>query len=235
MIRSLRSTSLAITILAILGAGSLWAGPLDPQGPEYLDIGQDYLYLNVPNMFCFNLNGHNDCMNSVAVTATGPVSDTYPGGNEIDSFSAQATGDLYDFTANSDLGDFDLTGLVELEVLGRSSLSDDGSGFTSEIPEFDFTGSLPAFGSAELSIDGSPLTGGMTSIEPEGNGLYNITSFFDVFFELTIPGVNGGTPTASSQTSTEVDVAAVPEPGSAGLAVLGGVSLFALFRRRRSA
>lgn len=224
-----RNALASAVVFSILCAGCMLAGPIDPIGPEYPDVGTDNLYLSAPLPICFAVGSDTDCLDDVSLTASG-APETFSGANELDSFTGYLSGEVIQDNTD-DLGPFSLPGTFELELQDRSS-GQDGT-FNSEIPEFDFSGDLPGIGPAELNIDGSPLVApSSTTITDAGGGQFHITSFFDIFTEISI---DGGNFIGSNQTSSVFDVAQSPEPGSAALALLGVIALLVFVRRARAA
>ncbi len=150
----------------------------------------------------------------------------FSGGNEVESFGSYFTGDVS--VNGTPVGEAVLSGLVDVTVFGRTSDSETGS-FATEIT-FDLTGSLGG-NSIEVITNPNPAdaSDGDTTISANGNGTYHITSYFDIFTELSLNGgpieepVGGG--------SVHVDLEA-PEPASLSLlaAALAGLGLV---RRRR--
>lgn len=217
---------------AMFGAITLVAGPIDPQGPDYPDIGTDNLALQATAPICFD-DGDTYCLNNLLITATGAVADSTSGANEIDTFPSQLSGDLFDMTTNTDLGDwlvpYDGSGGTVLDVRGRA---DEINGqYADDFDSFDFAGNLPVLGSFEIEQDGAPDTNGQTTFSgPNADVLYNITSFFDVFTEISLDGGNTFITPNNDSVPTEFDVVA-PEPGTF-LLLLPAAMLLAYYRSR---
>ena len=152
----------------------------------------------------------------------GPVI-TDNGPNETESFGSELTGMAS--VNGSPNTPFVLTGPVSVEAFGKAG-NVTGT-FNTQMLSMDLTGSLLG-NSIEVVLDPNNPTTGQTSITDIGGGLYDISSFFDVFTDLS---VNGGAYIPQSNGPTLVQLE-VPEPTS--MAVLGAGALF-LLRRRRSA
>jgi hypothetical protein len=76
---------------------------------------------------------------------------------------------------------------------------------------------------------------GKTSIRAIGGGMYHIDSFFDVFTELTIPGLVDGMGNQiwiPSDGGIRVYLGGVPEPASIALVVIGLLGACGFTRRR---
>ncbi len=224
-------------IAVAAGALALWgsqiqASPIDPQGPDYLDIGTDGLYLSAPNGPCFTLGANTDCLDNIIVGATSGVTDSYASGPEQDSFAGAMTGEL--FTNGVDQGAFEMDGLVQLQD-DRTAADDWLVPYDSQITEMDLMAGTwvdPALdGLVELRIDPIEVGTGETTFSPAGGGTFSITSFFDVFTDLSL---DGGNTWIQAPSASEFDLAA-PEPGSAALMLLAVAGLAALRKRMRHA
>ena len=224
-------TKLALAVaFSCLAAGALQASLIDPQGPDFLDIGVDGLALQATSPNCADL-GHIYCITNMLISATGPVTDSF-GANETDSFAAVLTADLVDTTTSTDLGTMSLpsVGNVTLDINGRSS-DVNGTAFNDNFDVFDFSSStVPFFSSLEIASLG-PIHAGQTEfVGPDGGGQFHITSFFDAGIGLSI---NGG-PLQPTQRDNiiEFDLVGAPEPGTF-LLIVPGIALIA-FRRFRA-
>jgi hypothetical protein len=215
------------------------ASLIDPQGPDYLDIGVDNLYLSAPGGICFTEGSHTDCLEDLRLTATGSVVDSYASGPELDSFTGDLSG-IWEDPTDSISSPFDLIGPIILED-DRTASNDWLVPYDSQMMEMDLsaTGPLDSIlgDTVELRVDPSQPTTtcagntGCTTITPTSGPMFQITSFFDVFTDLSLDG--GSTWTPASPTSTEFDLVA-PEPGTAGLALLMFAAGAAMRRPRRA-
>jgi hypothetical protein len=125
-----------------------------------------------------------------------------------------------------------LTGTVEEEVDGRTFDTQTGS-WTTEILAISLEG--PALGhTLDLSLDQSKSSTGGLSITPLIDGTFSINSFFDVFVDLTLD--------STTPLNTEIGpihlalpaVAAVPEPSTWAMLLLGFASIGFMAYRRKS-
>lgn len=219
--------------LTLFASASLFAGPIDPQSPEpYPDIGADGLFLQAAGPICFT-SGDTYCLNDLQITANGPVADSNPGGNELDQFSGQLSGDLYDTTTSTDQGDwlipYEGSGMTGLELVGQG-FDGDGVNIPSEFASFDFEGQVGTWTGFEIEQT-SPDATGSTSISGPTNGQYSIDSFFDVFTDISLDGGRTFITPNNSSLPTEFDLVASPEPGTF-LLLLPGVLLVACYRSR---
>jgi hypothetical protein len=86
-----------------------------------------------------------------------------------------------------------------------------------------------AGGGVQIRESPTKQSTGQTTITNQGNGIFQITSFFDVFTELSL---DGGQNWVASVDSTHVDLKNVPLPAAWPLFV-SGLGLFALLGWRR--
>src|SRR5258708_24421496 len=100
--------------------------------------------------------------------------------------------------------------------------------FNAQVTDFDFLGMFNGH-PFEIRQNPSMATTGQTTINQVPGGMYQISSFFDVFAELSLD--NGSFVPGPERVSTLT--AAAPEPGSAGLALLGLLGLVRLASRCR--
>ncbi len=103
--------------------------------------------------------------------------------------------------------------------------------FNTQMTSMDMTGTL-AGQSVQITLDPNNVSTGQSSITDIGGGNYVISSYFDVFTELS---VGGGTAKPSSG-SDPVTLQQVPEPAALIVwAGLGAMGLIAYVWRRRKA
>ena len=125
---------------------------------------------------------------------------------------------------------FTLTGPVSVIAYGRTNDSELGT-FNTQMLSMDLTGSVAGH-SVEVMLDPNQSTLGQTTIAASGN-MFHITSFFDVFTEISldhgafVPQTNG---------PTVVTLGTVPEPSTLVMgAIAATVGLaYATFCRRRT-
>jgi hypothetical protein len=122
-----------------------------------------------------------------------------------------------------------MTGSVDITFFGRKTLIAQGT-FPAQITSFDLSGSfsgLTGVHSVASQLNPAQTTDGVTSVKEIGKGTFLISSFFDVFAELSIdsgPFVPG---------PPRVLNLATPEPASAALVLGGCLVAGALIMRRR--
>ena len=123
---------------------------------------------------------------------------------------------------------FTLTGPVSVIAYGRTSDSELGT-FNTQMLSMDLTGSVAGH-SVEVMLDPNQSTLGQTTIAASGS-MFHITSFFDVFTEISldhgafVPQTNG---------PTVVTLGTIPEPSTfvmGAIAVTLGLA-YAVSRRR---
>jgi hypothetical protein len=120
------------------------------------------------------------------------------------------------------LGNLMLGGPIGILYSGRTSDTDLGT-FTSTLTELDLTGTFNGH-SIEVMLASTPSSG-PTTVAPSG-GDFLITSFFDVFAEISID--HGAFVPGPPRTFTLT----TPEPGSISLLALGLVGVTGELRRR---
>jgi len=227
-----RQHSLYTTCAAVvLGAAMLCAsGParaaiISPT-PTLPPLGVGFAAAGVVG--CFPAAGV--CGESGVLTFTSVVSSTFnPSGQDIVA-NASFTGELTTLL-HVPIGTLQLTGTVEEEVLGRTFSTETGT-WSTQLVAVSLSG--PVLGhTLSMTLGSTPSTGG-ASVEPlSGNtsdekGPFVITSFFDVFVDLSLDG-----PTPLNTTRGPVHLA-VPAPEPASLALLAGAMLgLAAVRRGR--
>lgn len=156
--------------------------------------------------------------NFTSTTSTFP-----PGGQAIDS-SVTLTASVY--TNNSGmpgtfLGNLMLGGPIGIQYAGRMDDTQLGT-FTSTLTELDLTG---MFNGHTIEVMLSPATSsGPTTVAASGSG-FMVSSFFDVFAEISIDG--GPFVPGPMRTFT-----LTPEPGSVSLLAVGLVTVAGELRRR---
>jgi hypothetical protein len=130
------------------------------------------------------------------------------------------TGELTTLTSVP-IGPVTLTGTVEQEVLERTFSTETGT-WTTDLLAVNLTG--PVLGhTLTMQLDSRTPSTGTTSIAPTGNpDSFVISSFFDVFVDLSLDG-----PTPLN-TTRAAHLELVPEPASIALLTAGLLGLAAL-------
>jgi hypothetical protein len=147
------------------------------------------------------------------------------GNNEIDNFQSTLTGQA-SINGGSSVP-FTLSGPVSVEDIGKAGQTT--GTFSTQMLSMDMTGTVGGH-SVEIMLDPSHPTTGQTSITSIGGGEYHISSFFDVFTELSL---DHGAFIPQSDGPTHVSAAAVPEPSPLALAGAAAVCAGALTALRR--
>ena len=96
--------------------------------------------------------------------------------------------------------------------------------FNTEMPALNLSG-----GGVMIRESPTLVSAGQTTITDVGGGNFTINSFFDIFTELSLDGGATWTPAASS---THVSLEAIPEPGTAALA-LAALALLTCARKSK--
>ncbi len=172
------------------------------------------------------------CLENASVSGFQNTSDVVSAGNELVSSTAIFAAEVFQNSGGSpgaDLGPLSIAGTMEFTYFGRTLSTPLGT-FNAQITDFDFAGMFNGH-AFEFKQNPSMASTGQTTInQVPASGMYQISSFFDVFAELSLD--NGAfVPGPERQTTV---TAAAPEPGSAGLAVLGLLGLVRIASRRRS-
>ena len=139
------------------------------------------------------------------------------GANETENFDSALSGGVS--LNGSPVLPFLLTGPVQVEAFGKAGQTT--GTFNTQMLSMDMTGAVGGH-SVEVKTDPANPTTGQTTITDIGGGNFRITSFFDVFTELSI---DGGPFIPQSNGPTTVTATALPEPASmavwAGLIAIG--------------
>ena len=131
------------------------------------------------------------------------------------------------------LGSFTLSGTVDLAVLGRTSDTETGS-WTTNLTSLSLSGPLLSFGTLSATLDSShPSTGTTTISALDQSGEFQISSFFDVFMDVTLDRSSPLPPLHATVGPITVE-AGVPEPATWAMMLLGFVGLFAGYRKAKS-
>jgi hypothetical protein len=154
------------------------------------------------------------------------VSVLYDGsGNEFDTYNSQ--GSALISINGGPAAPLTLAGPVSVEDLGKQGFPT--GVFNTQMLSLDLTGSVSGH-SVEIMLD--PTLGnsiGQTSITDVGGGQYQITSFFDIFTELSLDG-GPFLPQTQATSPSYVTLQNLPEPSSMTLLAISSLTLL---RRRR--
>lgn len=174
------------------------------------------------------------CLENISISGFQDTSDTLSGGNELVDTTAVFFAAVYKNSGGSPgtfLGDVSITGTADFTFFGRSLTIPLGT-FNAQLTSFDFLGTFNG-NPFDVMQNPSDASTGQTTIVQVSPGQYMVTSFFDIFAELSLDG--GPFVPGPERTS---DLSGLPEPGSTGLAGLGlllGLAGLTLRRRRNSA
>jgi hypothetical protein len=160
-----------------------------------------------------------------------PTSSVFTGGNQMITATGVLNAQVFDNvggTPGAFIGNLTLTGDLAITYVGRTSNTQIGS-FTSLLTAFDFSGSFNSHTIQSQLVTGQGGNSGITTITPRGQD-FVVDSFFDVFPAISL---DGGPFVPGPERHVELEAA--PEPGAAGLALLGVIGLAALSWRKRRA
>lgn len=165
---------------------------------------------------------------------------SFSGGNQDITGMATYTGSLTPLIGNTSVGDFTLTGPVDLEVFGRTSNMQTGT-WNTELTSLSLSGPLditdltPPYGALNghtllATLGSHPSTGMLSIVESVPPGEYGISSFFDVFIDVSLKG------TGLSTSVGPIAIAGIPEPPTwmlliGGFGALGALRLWRASRR----
>jgi hypothetical protein len=170
------------------------------------------------------------CLATISVSGFQITSDVFAAGNELVDTNAVFAASVFQNNAGSPgaaLGAFSAPGTMDFTFFGRAVAGQLGT-FNAELRDFDFLGT---FNGHVFEVRKNPTLAstGQTTITQVREGVFQVTSFFDVFAELSI---DHGAFVPGPERHAELS-AVVPEPGSLGLVVSGLVGLVGVVRRRR--
>jgi hypothetical protein len=215
----------AAILAAGLGTAVALAGPAAADvivaSPSLPLIG--VTYLSPGGAGCFTLA--SVCVTPGPFVQTETVSSTISGGSQYIGAMASYDGTL----SGAYSGSVSLTGTVDYTVVGRTSLSELGT-FTTDITGLDLTGTLVLPGSLfdghVIDVTLAAPSSGTTTIAQDG-GLFRVSSFFDVFIEISLPGTG-----LSRSPPDPIHLVAVPEPSTWAMMLVGFAGLGFAMRRR---
>jgi hypothetical protein len=185
--------------VALLLAAACSAGVFPPTGQV-----TDLLYRGEPVTLCY-LTAPPTCLTNGVLTIIPPPTIQFLSGNEFDTVNATLDFTLTGFVS----GNFHLTGTGQIEILNRPNDNTFGT-FNTEMLALDLSG-----GGLRLRESPTLASHGTTTESSGGGQPFLISSFFDVFTELSLDGGQTWMPATRDQ---PFDL--VPEPAS--LVLVGG-------------
>ena len=171
-------------------------------------------------------------MANISISGFQNTSDVVVSGNELVSANAVMDADLFQNnggTAGALLGSISFIGTIDFTFFGRTLANPLGT-FNAQITDFDFQGTFNGHTVEGKQNPTMASTGQVTVDALVGSGgSFEISSFFDVFAELSIDGgpFIPGPP-------RHTDLTAAPEPGTGFAVFLLGLAGLAPRWRRRS-
>jgi hypothetical protein len=181
---------------------------------------------------CFTLAGA--CVTPGPFVQTSATPPMFSGGDQFNTATAAYDADLTPIGGTTIIGSVSLAGTLDEEVLGRTSDSQTGT-FTVDITSIDLTGTLSLPGLPldgyilKLALNPSDTSSGTTTIAADG-AMFQITSFFDVFVDVTLENTMGA-PVASTSLPG-ITLVAVPELSTWAMMLAGFAGLgFVGYRR----
>ena len=220
---------LPLATLSLLSVCFLSADAIDPFSDyDYpVPYAGDLFVAAAP--ICFEAGGHSDCLDD-ATLLSGSLADAYnsgPSDFESDSLSGVMIMDL--IVDGLDEGVWEIA--YDMSTVDDRTSPGSFGEFPDFMTEFDASGNMGVLGNVELRNDPNQKpAAGQATINPAPGG-FQITSFFDVFTDISLDSGNSWIPSGSGQ--TELDLAPAPEPDTSLLALAGIISLAVFVRPRR--
>ena len=150
------------------------------------------------------------CLGHISHSGFGLPTNVFMNGNQVESFPSRLTGEVFVFIngqVGPSLGFIELNGPVQVTIFGRQTETQLGT-FNTQMNLLSLNGTFNGL-AVTIGLDPARPSTGVTSIVPFGNQ-FLISSFFDVFTELSI---NGG-PFEPATGGVRVTAEPVPEPGT---------------------
>ncbi|MEO8593278.1 MAG: hypothetical protein ABI759_08150 [Candidatus Solibacter sp.] len=173
------------------------------------------------------------CVADISISGFQNTSDAVVAGDEHLSANAAMSANLFQNIGGSPgamLGSITFAGTIDFIFFGRT-LSNPVGTFNSQITDFDFMGTFNGHTVEARQNPAIPSTG-QTSVSAlvGSGGSFEISSFFDVFAELSI---DGGPFVPGPPRHTELTSSSTPEPGGIGIVTLGLLGHAGFGARRR--
>jgi hypothetical protein len=175
------------------------------------------------------------CLGNIALSNFNDTSFSISGGNELATSNVSLTADAFKDVSGTPgmfIAPVTLNGQIDITYFSKGALSEPGT-FNDQITSLSLTGTLNGH-SIEAMLNPGLLSTGQTTVAPIGGmpAEFRVSSFFDVFAELSID--NGPFVPGPERVAT---LTATPEPayyGATGILLAGLIALRAL-RSKRSA
>ncbi len=166
----------------------------------------------------------NVCLGDITISDFVITSSLIVGSDQVTMADAMMGADVFQNSGGvpgAFINPITLSGSVDFIFFGRTDLDEVGT-FDAQITEFDFTGTFMGISgphTVEAILNPNEQSLGTTTVTRAGDRFF-ITSFFDVFGELSIDG-------GPFQPGPErhLDTGAAPEPASVGLVLAGSMGL----------
>ncbi len=172
---------------------------------------------------------------SMSLVSIGPVDVTGPSNPHYTTYS----GFDFDFQFDPGDGNFQVDSFFDVFTTLQIATENESTGnFDTEILSMDLSGAIPDPNNPDDLIElrlstTNPHYGHITVLKLADN-IYQVDSFFDVFFEISVDGGMNWLPSIGS-THLEASTIAVPEPSTLTLLALAGMALAVLRVRRTKA
>ena len=222
--RKLRPTPVTFAACIIMTVGGFTAASADVTTTSPSLPLLNIPYVSIMQAGCFT--GAGVCVSSGSLTMTSTVSSTFDIAGQHIVADASYTAELTDLFGTP-IGSVDLTGTMQEDVLDRTTDADTGTWFT-DVSALSLSGS--ALGDTlAMTQDPDNASTGATAIADNGDGTYLVSSFFDMFVDLSL---SSAPPETVDAGPIFFDVA-VPEPSTLGLLAVPVFALALLRRRHR--
>ena len=223
-LHKIRTTPTVLATCAIMAVGGISAARAD-----ITTTSPSLPLLNIPYESAQQAGCFTDtpvCVSAGALTITSTISSTFDVTGQHIVANATYTAMLTDLFGTP-IGLVDLSGTMQEDVLARTTDADIGTWFA-DISTLSLSGTV--FGDMlTMTQDLVNASNGSTAIADNGDGTYLVTSFFDMFVDLSL---NSSPPETVASGPIYFDVT-VPEPSSLALLSVPVFALALLRRRHR--